>query len=126
MHKSTTGSSKNESEDDSIDNDMKEILERREKKKLEIEDALKNLASIFKIDGLWEDLNEIFIKFREIRNKFGKKEATKGEKNKKLLEDFKNSPHRSINTRLLVDLLKAFHNALIVMEKMGKENINNA
>lgn len=89
-------------------------------KKKEIEDALHDLVNHFKIKGLFDDLDTIIKRFGELRNKL-KTEAPEGEKQKELVEEFENSPHRSISTRLLIDLLKAFHNALIVMEKMSKE-----
>lgn len=88
-------------------------------KSKEIESILCDLVSHFKIEGLCEDLNIILHKFREIRNKL-KAEAPE----RKEAKEFENSPHKSINTRLLIDLLKALHNALIVMEKMSKENLN--
>jgi len=93
-------------------------------KKKEIEDALHDLVDHFKIEGLYEDLNVILHKFREIRNKL-KTEAPEGKEQEEFVKNFENSPHGSINTRLLVDLLKALHNALIVMEKMSKENLTN-
>jgi len=95
-------------------------------KKREIEDALRDLITTFKIEGLYDDLNLILDKFREIRNKL-KTEAPEGKEQEKFVENFEKSPHKSISTRLLIDLLKALHNALIVMEKMSKENlIDNA
>jgi len=101
----------------------KTFSENKKTKKKEVEDALRDLISAFKIEGLYDDLNIILHKFREIRNKL-KTEAPEGEEQKKLVKEFENSPHKNISTRLLIDLLKALHNALIVMEKMSKENLN--
>jgi hypothetical protein len=88
-------------------------IERQEK---EIGEVLQRVADNFEIEIMGKDLREIFNRFRNMRNKFGKKEAKSSEKDKILMDNFKKTPYSSkkVCTRLLIDQLKTFHNVLVI------------
>lgn len=89
----------------------------KKKKKKEVEAVIRKILSspVFKIKGLYKDMDEVFNRFRNLRNKF-KDEAKDNEEEKLIVDDFENSSYinKRIHTRLLIDQLKTFHNVLMI------------